>query len=377
MPDLPRLLSFLEKDPGNLQLLTEAAWAAYQAQDVELARRLIKQAPPSQSPSLLHLRGLLALVDRRYSDAAEDFRGLLANGENTPAIRFNLAWAESMLEHYEAVLDLLDDAALDAAPQAPMLKVRAMHHLGLYEDALSCGDELAKRYPDNEALMGALATLALDAEQADLAERYAERAGDNGEGHAALGFLTLGAHDTARSVKMFDRAIATTPDNARAWIGKGLSLLVSGNASEGTKALDHGAALFENHVGSWIASGWAHFVAGDYAKARKSFDRAMMVDPNFSECHGGLAVIDIAEGRLDEAKRETDVALRLDKTCFGAALAKSLLLEQGGHLQAAKKIRDIAFSTPIGPGRRTIAQELIAFNIGAGRMASPKGAARK
>lgn len=372
MSNLSHLLSFLEKDPENPQLLTEASWAAYHAQDVGLANRLIGRVCGPLPASLLHLKGLLALTDARYGDAAEIFRELRASSQDTPALRFNLAWAEAMQERFGEALDLLDDAALDAAPLAPMLKIRAMHHLGLYEEALICGDALAKRYPGNEALMGALATLALDAEKADLAQRYAERAGNNAEGRAALGFLTLGAHDTARSLEMFDNAIAATPNNARAWIGKGLGLLVSGQAAEGTKALDRGAALFENHVGSWIASGWAHFVAGDYVKARESFGRAKAVDPNFSECHGGVAVLDIAEGRIDDAKRETEIALRLDRNCFGGALAKSLLLERGGHSQAAKKIREIAFSTPIGPGGRTIAQELIAFNIGANRRDTPK-----
>lgn len=367
MSHLSRLLSFLEKDPENPHLLTDASWAAYHAQDVELANRLIERVRGPLPPSLLHLKGLLALTNQRYGDAAEVFRELRAGGQDTPAIRFNLAWAEAMQEHFQEAFDLLDDAALDVAPLAPMLKIRAMHHLGLYEEALTCGHKLVQRFPDNGALMGALATLALDAENADLARQYAERAGDNAEGRAVLGFLTLGAHDASHSLEIFDKAIATTPNNARAWIGKGLGLLVSGQPAEGAKALDHGATLFKDHVGSWIAAGWAYFVAGEYGKARERFDRAMAVDPNFSECHGGLAVLDIAEGRLDEAKREAEIALRLDRNCFGGALAKSLLLDRGGHSQAAKKIRDIAFSTPIGPGGRTIAQELIAFNIGANR----------
>jgi len=362
-PRLERMLQFLDRDPTNLGLLADAAAAAYDARDFDLAADLIKRhAAIGPLPSTLaNLQALVAIAQQRFTDAAAILGDLRGQGHDDPALRFNLAWARAMTGAHREALDLLDDDTVAASPRAPALKILMMHHLGLYEDALACGKDLAERYPDNQALMGALATLALDAEETDLALSYAQRAGDNPEGCAALGTLALGDHDIGRSLELFEQALSAQPQNPRAWVGKGLALLASGDAPAATKAIDRGAELFEDHLGSWIASGWAHFVSGDYAGAQARFERALALDPNFAESHGGLAVVDIVEGKLDDARKKSDVALRLDKNCFGGALAKSMLLEHSGHAQAAQKIRDAALATPIGAKGQTIAQALIGF----------------
>ena len=367
---LERLLRFLEQDPANLSLLGDAARAAYEAGDPGLAAKLLERHT-SAAPlpgALVNLQGLIAIGQNRFGDAAEIFERLRALEGDNSALRFNLAWCRALLNDYQGALDLLDEETLAASSRAPALKIEMMHHLEKYEEGLTCGEQLAARFPGNQALMGALATLAMDAERIDLARKYAAQAGENPEGQAALGMLTLGDHDAKHSLELFEQALARQPGNARAWVGKGLSLLVSGDVAGATQAIDKGAELFQDHLGSWVASGWAHFVAGDYAKARASFERALAADPNFAEIHGGLAVLDIIDGKIDEAKRRTDIALRLDKKCFGAALAKSMLLQRSGHEQMAQKIRDIALSQPVGPNGETIAQALVGFSSGlAGR----------
>jgi tetratricopeptide (TPR) repeat protein len=279
-----------------------------------------------------------------------------------------------MQGRFDETTHLLDTEVLSASPQAPALLVHALHHLERYDEALARGQQLALQFPDNKELLGALATLTMDMQRSDLALDFAKRAGSDPEGRAALGLLTLGDHQTAPSLVFFDEAILAQPDNPRAWIGKGLALLSGGDLPQATTAIDKGAVLFETHVGSWIASGWAHLIAGDNIKARDSFERALALDPNFSESHGGLAVLNIFENRQADAERQTEIALRLDRNSFGAALAKILLLERSGNTKGAQKVRDIAFQIPIGPNGRTLAQELVAFGI-AGHAAAKSGAA--
>jgi tetratricopeptide (TPR) repeat protein len=361
-PRLERLLGFLEHDPANITLIADAAVAAYDAQDFERATRLLdrhaKAAP--LPPGLINLRGLIALGEDRFEDAVAIFDQLRRSDDN-PALRFNTAWARARLADYEGALALLDDDSVATSPRGPSLKIHVLHHLDRYDEALACGEALVQRFPKDEALMGALATLSLDAEKADLARHYGERAGRNAEGQAALGFLELGAQDARAAARHFEEAIRTQPGNPRAWIGKGLGLLATGEASSAVDAIDRGAELFHNHIGSWIASGYAHFVNGERDKARKSFERAMTIDPNFSECHGGLAVLDALEGNLAAAKRESQIALRLDPRSLGGALAASLLLDQSGQGEAARKIRDQALQAPITQDGKTLAQALSEF----------------
>jgi tetratricopeptide (TPR) repeat protein len=360
---LKRMLGFLERDPNNLALIGDAASTAFDERAFDIASELLARHARLRSlpPALMNLKGLLDIAQSNYSEAATTFETLRAQGHDDAAVKFNLAWAKAMAGAYEEAAELLDGEVLTASPRAPALMIRMLHHLERYDDALAKGEELAKVYPGNQALMGALATLAMDAEKPELARAYAERAGDNPEGRAALGFLTLGEHDTDKALEMFSQVSEVQPGNPRAWVGKGLALLVSGDTAAATEALDRGAELFKDHLGSWIASGWVHFVQKDYKGARASFERAMAIDPNFSETHGGLAVLDIVAGNVDSARKRTETALRLDKMSFGGALAKSMLLERSGHGKAAQKVFEAGLNTPVGIKGETIAQAIAAF----------------
>lgn len=365
-PRLARLSRFLEQDPRNLALLGDAAAAAFDDRAFDQAAELIDRYAgiASLPPPIANLAGLVALARQDFAGAATIFAKLRGEGHDDPGLRFNLAWAQAVLGAHQAALDLLDDETLAASPRAPALRIQMMHHLGQYEDALACGQGLAERFPDNQALMGALATLAIDAEETDLARHYAARAGDQAEGLAALGILTLGDQDKDAAIALFDRALAAQPANPRAWVGKGLGLLSAGAPEEAAAAIDRGAELFGDHLGSWVAAGWAHFVGGRLATARDRFEHVVALDPTFAEGHGGLAVLAVLDGRTDEAQRHSEVALRLDRQSLGGALAKSLLLDRSGDKQSAERIRAMALSAPVGPNGQTIAQALAGFSSG-------------
>src|SRR5262249_44458680 len=160
-----------DQDPANLNLLADAAGAAFDAGDLKTAGDLIARhaAIEALPSSLLNLSGLIAIKQQRYDDAASIFTDLRERGFDDPVLRFNLAWADAMRGAFRAAFELLDDAAVAASPVAPGLKIQMMHHLGLLEEALAEGETLAQRFPENRTLMGALATLAIDAEKPALA----------------------------------------------------------------------------------------------------------------------------------------------------------------------------------------------------------------
>ena len=364
-PRLERLLSFLAQDPQNAALRADTAGLALDERQFELASALLEDV--GTSPVLLNLKGVAALGAERFDEAAAAFEELRAGGEDNPAIRFNLAWAKAMLGDFAEAEALLDDEAIAASPRGPALKVEALHHLDRYDEGLEQGERLAELYPDDQPLMGALATLAMDAGDAALARDYALRAGDTPEGLAARGTLMLEDGDPADALDLFDRAIDQKPMSARAWIGRGLGLLSQERSNEAAAALEKGAQLFGDHLGSWIAAGWAYFTQQDYGKARSCFEHARDLDPNFAESHGGLAVLDILEGQLESAGRQCEIALRLDRSSLGGALAKSMLLEREGKAAAAERVRQLALSSPIGPDGKTIGAALAKFAAIKGR----------
>lgn len=357
---LSQLLGFLNHDPDNLHLISDAVSSAVDEGDSETAAALLDRyaALAPLPPAMLNMKGLAALRDGRFDDAVAAFEAMRAEGEDAPAVLLNLAWARALGKDHEGALALLDDEVVAAGPRAAALKVGLLHELDRLEEALECGQQLAELYPEDSALMGALATAALDAERVDLARVYAGRAGTSHDGLTTLGMLLLDEDRAEESDVLFDRVLAGDSGNARALLGKGLGLLSKGDVEAAGDRIDAAAQSFGDHLGSWVAAGWVYYLKGDLATSRARFETALALDDSFAETQGALAVLDLLDDDLESARRRTEIAMRLDGNCFAGALAKSMLLEREGKGKAAQKVRDAALNFPIGPGGRTIARSL-------------------
>ncbi len=360
---LAQLLGFLEHDPDNLPLLADCAKAAFEANKPEQARALIDRfsALAEMPPGLVTLRGLVAQQEGDFATASEVFGGQLAAGQTNPHLRFNLAWAKAMLGEREEAAALLDDEVVAANPRGGTLKVQMPHYLGDLDVTLAEGQRLAAICPQNQAMLGALAVVAFDAEDAALAARFAEASPNSYDGMSTGGMLKLAGQDVDGALDLFERALGMWSEQPRALLGKGLALLLRGQSKEAAAILEKAATLFGSHLGSWVAAGWGHYTAGDRKAARRCFAKSLVLDDTFAESHGALAVLDIAEGHFDRARRGAQVAMRLDRKCLSGALATSLLAEHDLNPALAQKIRDRAMALPIGPNGETIAQALIGF----------------
>jgi tetratricopeptide (TPR) repeat protein len=368
------LLGYLQHDPDNLTLIADAASAALDESAFDESMALIdryRALAPMPLP-LVNLEGLVALRSGRLDAAAAAFDRLIGEGVNDPAVRFNRAWVHALCGEHEATLGLLDDAVVAVTARGPALKVQSLHHLGQIEEALAVGQGLAERFPANDALLGALSVAAMDADDVDLACHYASQAMGGADALTTRGLIALNDDNPAAALVLFDQALTEHRDAPRAWLGKGLGLVVTGNTADGAAALQRGAEIFGNHLGSWIAVGWTQFIAQDLKAARATFEHALSIDENFAETHGGLAVLDIVEGNDDSAKRRADIALRLDRNCFGGMLARLLLHEAKGNPAAAKRIWERAIDMPIGVDGKTLAQAMIGMGLDTGRSGGGK-----
>ena len=355
-----RLVALLETDPRNLSLLSGVAEAALAVNRPQLARTMLERYA-SQAILPEHEAGLAGLAAMQAGDfeaASVQFRTLLDSHPDNAAIRFNLSWSLTMLKDFEEALKLLDPAAVDALPRAAALKLQLLHDQGLFEDALVQGKQFLERHAGNQAILASMSTLALDVEDAGLARKCAEEAGDLPEAQTTLGILALGDQDHAAARQHFDKAISRTPNAPRTLLGKGLVELATGSSAKAAQDMARGARLFETHIGSWIAAGWAHLLANDVAASRRCFETAYGLDDAFAESHGSLAVIDLVEGRVEDAKRRVNVALRLDRESFSAAFAKACIVASEGRTELAQGILQRALTTPIGLGGYRIVDAL-------------------
>ena len=357
---LHRLLPLLDSDPHNLVLIEDAAETALQEGEPRTATELLGRygAIAPLPPHLANLAGLAAMAERRYDDAAECFQALRDAGEQAPALRFNLAWCRAMAKDFEGALGLLDEEVTSAVPQAAMLQVEILHDQGKFEEALERARVVIEMHPDYAPLMAAVSVLAIDMQDEELARRCAAKGGDHPDALTTLGTLALGDDRPEEALAQFDTALARSDQLPRAWLGRGLAELSMGRHESAAKDIDRGAELFEDHLGSWVAAGWAYFVQHDLATARARFEHALVLDDTFAETHGSLAVIDLLEGDVESAQRRTEIALRLDRKSYSAALASVLLAAASGDQDKARRIYDLAVNTPVDDSGRTIAQAL-------------------
>jgi len=362
---LERLLPLLSGDPDNLALLCDAAEAALAERRPDVAAGLISRAAELAplAPSQVNLAGLAAMQLSLFDEAAAHFESLATQDIGGSAVRFNLAWCRAMLKDFEGALGLLDENTATDLAQAAMLKVQILHERAEFEQAAELARHYVSQHPDHPGLLAAVSVLALDIGDTELAERCAARAGDHPDALTTLGTLALGEERSADARRLFDRAIERNTGSARAWVGRGLTGLLGDDAAKAGEDIDRGAELFGDHLGSWIAAGWAYFVAGDLALSRRRFETALEIDDTFAEAHGSLAVIDILEGERESGRERSKVALRLDRNCYSAALARVLLAADAGDEMSARRIFELAVNSPVDGKGRTIAQSLARMGL--------------
>ncbi len=107
------------------------------------------------------------------------------------------------------------------------------------------------------------------------------------------------------------------------------------------------------HVGTLVTLGWARFAAHDIPGAERTFREAIAADATFGEAHGGLAVTLIFQKRLEEARRETQVAQRLNPNSLGAVWARGALLALDGKRERGEALVAGALNRPLTADGKT------------------------
>ncbi|AKM07980.1 tetratricopeptide repeat protein [Pelagerythrobacter marensis] len=349
------LLGYLEHDPGNAELRRDAAHAALAASRFDRALELLdgldEQAVSREDRNL---RGLALMRGGQPEKAAALFEELLAAAGGDPALQFNLAWSRALAEDFAGARAALTAETIEALPQAALLDVQLLHEGHEFEQAAERAKQHLARFPAYRPLLAATSVLALDLDDEPLARRCAEEAGAHPDALTTLAMLNLAASEQSRSRAMFEQALAINERNPRAWVGLGLANLAAGDAQKAGPLIDKGAGQFGDHLGSWIGAGWAYLVAGNRGAARERFHHALALDDTFAESHGSLAALAAMEGNTAEARKRAEVALRLDRHCYSAMLAKVLIARSSGDEMSAAQIVERVLREPIGPNGRTL-----------------------
>ncbi len=350
---LTRLLSYLERDVGNIALRKDAIREACDAGEWDVARRLIEvglQARPDD-PQLLALCGFAHLQALRYLDAEAAFRQALALGLSAPDVHYNLAFAVFMQRRYEDVLGLLAPAVLHAVPLGRVIRARCLHHLQQPEAAIADCQAYLEVAPEHAEANGLLALLLFDSNRVADARACAEAAlkvnPKQLEALLALGLIQSADHDYVAAERLFRAALQGDPQCGRAWFGSSLLELQQMNIEAAARDIEIATTHMPGHIGTWHVLAWIRIVQGDVAAAQAAFENALALDRNFGETHGGLAVIAALQEREDAARAAITRAQRLDPDGMAAKYAATLLLQRAGQHEQAQAVLDSILSRPV------------------------------
>ncbi|WP_019962420.1 tetratricopeptide repeat protein [Woodsholea maritima] len=343
-----RLLSYLELDPDNRNLLSDVIDSALQDGHPLLAYELLNNKVffSGLTDKEVYLSALCALQFKDYEQAINLFSKLTEKYPTDPIINFNLCYCCFQLGQYKQALESLLPMTTRSLPQAASLEVQLLHHSGELDLAMDKARDSLTRYPDYADLKYTTALLALDAEDFDYTRSLSD---SSSEDHPTLnlikGNLDLLDGDVDKASFAFKRALELSPNSPRALIGIGLVELLHKRYSTAGAYFDQAAQTLETHLGSWVAASWAYILNNDLETAERRLNTALLLDDTFDEIHGGLAVIDALRGEIPSAQRKLRVAFRLNPQSGAAQLASFIVLNQTGRTEDAYNLLQKALET--------------------------------
>lgn len=366
-----QLASYLSSDPENPALFSELAVVDYRLGNTAEAQAHARQAlqlSPEQAPAHAVL-GLIAMATAQPEQAVEHLENAIALGDSAPLLHYQLAHALIKTGQYERAETHALHAAQHASelPLAPALYVRALHYLGKLEEAIAYGNHLIEQQSEhaNAALLGTLASVHMDDEDLDNAERLAKLAlqqnPDDTDSQVILGMLALAESDSERALGTFRNLTDLHPGNGRAWLGLGLAQMLTSPESA-AEPLRKAARAMHNHPGTLITLAWTHILNKNAEEAESTLAEAMEVDRNFAEVHGSQAVVALMKGNLDGAVQASKRAHGLDPDNFSGTFASSLIQQLSGNREQAAATMERLLSLSVLPNGQplhaTIAQAL-------------------
>ena len=360
-----KLKTFLEFDLGNISLLMEIGDLQHNLGELAASEQTYEKILSLQAGNEVATSRLASVYisQHRFADAEISLRKLAHLFDSAHELQHNLGIALIHQSKWEDGLNALIAAADGGIIDCENLRYQAYSLLGLgrKDEALRCA-EAAQRIAHNDFSAGRVALLHLDLGLGDKAVHQAktvlQRDPLNIDANVVMSHRLLEQQQIDGAEQYVNRILRQDPDNHRALLNKGLIQMYNQKIPQAITTLERTLELTPRAVGTWVTLGWAHLGNLDLEKAEATFRKTIEVDRTFSEGHGGLATILAMQEKTEEAKKATELARRLNKNSFSAAFALSLLLQQSGKEDIAKRLMTAMFNKRPGDGNLSIVEAL-------------------
>jgi tetratricopeptide (TPR) repeat protein len=125
------------------------------------------------------------------------------------------------------------------------------------------------------------------------------------------GIVAYRKQDYEGSIKLFNQAIQTNPENEIAYLGRGSAYLMLGKAEASISDFDRATALNPKYARAYHQRGLAREMMGDVANAYRDFDKALETDPEFLSAYQSRDCILSADCRMDLVAKNNEMVEHL------------------------------------------------------------------
>jgi len=345
---LARLLNFLEQDPANLSLLTDALALAIDLGDIVHGQRLLDhiKAQAIEEPKICALAAHVSLQAGQYAAAGTFGDKAIDGGLTHPAVIFNTAQGHFYSGDYLSAHTLLSLLSNDSqsAPSLLLMHARALHQLEETELAEALVVRAVQQQPDNTDMRGLLALLQYenDSYSPALLTAHETLTEDPDQLDALIACASVHFHQNniTASRSAWLHTVTAHPECGRAWSGLARLEFNELEFDEAEEHLKTAVRYMPDHIGTWHLLSWVYILRGDSIRARQALDQSYELDRTFGETHGGLAIVDIMEGMMGRAQKGIRRALKLNPNGLSAQYAQALVLQQEGQPEKAAQLID-------------------------------------
>ncbi len=344
---LDRLAGYIAHDPGNRTLVLEAGRLALElgcpGQALAWVDHLLDTVPGDRP--LTALKASLCLGLGRPADAEAILESLIAQEDDNPVLRYNLAWARTQNGNPAAAfedLERITPEARDGLPRYWVLRAQAAYHRQAFDEALAAIDHFLASSPDDVEALNLRSLMLLDSgastEAGAAAQVLLARNPDSEVARLVLGTLALERREADETERWLRPVTQSSALGGRAWSALGFAALLRQQPEDAENCFLEAVKTMPNHLGTWHGLAWVRIMRGNLDGARQAVERAMRVNRSFADNHGTLGVIDAMQNRLTEAGLSVRRALRLNPGSAAALYAKSLILAKSGDVHGSEEL---------------------------------------
>lgn len=160
----------------------------------------------------------------------------------------------------------------------------------------------------------------------------------------ALAKIGLGENQDAG--ELLDKALEITPDDSRALLAKAELKARMGDLENANAAIDAVLEREPRSAGAWLAKAELKGVSGDKAAAAKAYDKVLELEPNSLTALRSRALLGLDDGDLKTARQNASRLLKaLPKDPAGNLVMGVIDIQDGRYEQAIKRL---TLAEPIG-----------------------------